>query len=76
LKSDFGFASRFYRALGVLLAYRLRDVTAQLAYGQEKNLDKEFDSDEVDVEMLDRISLARVRFDRILRQLNLSDNAA
>ncbi|MGE0759476.1 MAG: cyclic nucleotide-binding domain-containing protein [Pirellulaceae bacterium] len=67
LKSDLGFASRFYKALGVLLAFRLRDSTAQMAYGREKRLDQEFDANEVDPDMLDRISLAALRFDRIIQ---------
>lgn len=36
LKTDGRFASRFYRALGILLADRLRDSVSQLAYGSLK----------------------------------------
>ncbi|MFK8114811.1 MAG: cyclic nucleotide-binding domain-containing protein [Rubripirellula sp.] len=70
LQSDLGFASRFYRFLGVLLAHRMRQNTVKLAFGEsdEKSFDDE-DPMEVDPEYLDRLTLAGLRFDRLQSEL-------
>ena len=67
LRTDNGFAARFYRALGILLADRLRDTVGQLAYG-EGRLDENVEAQgELSPELLDGLNLAAARFDRILQ---------
>jgi CRP-like cAMP-binding protein len=70
LQSDAGFASRFYKALGVFLAHRLRDTMAHYGYGSERRLDEDIEAEgEMSTELLDNMSLAGVRFDAIIRRL-------
>lgn len=57
LAADLGFASRFYRAVAVFLADRLR---RELSTGD--------DADELDPDVLDEVSRAGERFGRILRR--------
>ncbi|MBC7250025.1 MAG: cyclic nucleotide-binding domain-containing protein [Anaerolineae bacterium] len=68
LQSDDGFAARFYRALAVFLAYRLRDTVAQLGYGEERQ-PFYHEEDELDPNVLDKVYLAGQRFARILKRL-------
>ncbi len=70
LDRDDGFAARFYRALAVFLADRLRTTTAHLGYGTWK--EEEADADEIDDSEFDHISLAARRFDDMLRRLRVS----
>lgn len=63
LADDVAFASRFYRALSVFLADRLRATTSQIG-GKSKA-----ESDEIDLETLDNLSLAGARFDWLLNTL-------
>jgi CRP/FNR family cyclic AMP-dependent transcriptional regulator len=65
LDGDTSFASRFYRALAVLLSDRLRSTVGLLGYGQ---FEPERD-DEVAPETLDHLSLAGARFDWLQRRL-------
>lgn len=73
LQSDLGFASRFYRFLGVLLAHRMRQSTIKLAFGDaDERATRSFDDEdpmEVDPEYLDRLTLAGIRFDRLQAEL-------
>lgn len=70
LRTDTGFASRFYRALGVLLADRLRETVGQLAYGKQRHLDDDREeSGEISPDLLDNMSLAASRFNAILQKL-------
>lgn len=73
IDTDTGFASRFYRAVGVSLAHRLREATSQMGYGQQGQLTNlsEDDPNEIDPEFLDNISLAGQRFDEMLQKLLL-----
>ena len=68
LASDLAFASRFYRALCVFLADRMRHTTQRMGYGtgtpEEAN-----DRDELNEDLLDKVHLAGARFDRMLKQL-------
>ena len=67
LASDLGFASRFYRALCVFMADRMRHTTTVLGYGSAA-----FDQhakDELNDDMLDNVHLAGARFDRMLKRL-------
>jgi bacteriocin-type transport-associated protein len=67
LDEDAPFAARFYRALGVLLAHRLRD---NLAYGAGGSLaEDEVWDDELDAATLDRVAGAGRRFEWMLRRL-------
>ena len=71
LKLDAAFASRFYRALALLLSTRLRGTISQLGYGQTALLDGDgaFDETQLNPNVLDNITIARSRFDWILRRL-------
>ena len=59
LAADVGFAARFYRALGITLAMRLRTQT----HGQEAA------DEEVDLEQLDPVTVDEGRFEAIMRCL-------
>lgn len=70
LASDPAFAARFYRALAIFLADRLRATTRRLGYGGTGDLDNEAVlEDELDVEVLDTLSQAGDRFTRLLQRL-------
>lgn len=70
LRTDTGFASRFYRALGVLLADRLRETTGHLAYGAQRHLnDDTEESGEISPDLLENMSLAASRFNAILQKM-------
>jgi CRP-like cAMP-binding protein len=68
LAGDLGFASRFYRALCVFLADRLRKNTRRMGYGDD-SVDDEHAQDELPEELLDNVHLAGARFDRMLKRL-------
>jgi len=65
LERDTAFAARFYRALGVFLAHRLRFQTARAAGGSgAPSLNDDVDAEgEIDPELLDSVSLAATRFE-------------
>ena len=67
-RSDTGFAARFYRALAVFLADRLRQMNAQLA-GAPVGGGPVVDADELDETILDGVHLAGIRFEMILKKL-------
>lgn len=70
LAEDQGFAARFYRALGVFLASRLRRSQQRLGFDSGRLLDDEVEhEDELDPELLDGLALAGARFDWMLRRL-------
>jgi len=70
LEADLGFAARFYRALGVFLASRLRRSQQRLGYEGGRILDDNVEhEDELDPELLDHVALAGARFDWMLRRL-------
>ena len=67
LASDLAFAARFYRALCVFLADRVRNTTQRLGYGsgpEDRNA-----RDELNEDLLDNVHLAGARFDRMLKRL-------
>jgi CRP/FNR family transcriptional regulator, cyclic AMP receptor protein len=67
LETDPPFASRFYRALATFLADRLRMTTSRLGYGQaSQDTDS---SEEIDLDMMENMSMAAIRFDRLLKRL-------
>jgi CRP/FNR family cyclic AMP-dependent transcriptional regulator len=70
LSADPPFAARFYRALAIFLADRLRGTTRRLGYGAAGNLDSEaMLEDELDSGVLDSLSQAGDRFTRLLQRL-------
>lgn len=70
LHDDIPFAARFYRALAVFLADRLRRSVSQLGYGQLGPLTQQIDDrDELDPDVLENLSLASGRFDQMQRRL-------
>jgi CRP/FNR family transcriptional regulator, cyclic AMP receptor protein len=67
LEADVAFACRFYKALAVLLADRLRGTVRRLGYGDQRGLiDDAILEDELDTRILDTISMAGARFQRML----------
>lgn len=70
LREEPGFAGRFYKALAIFLADRLRARTGRPAAGPEGGLDADgVTEDELDDGVLDQLALAGTRFDHILRTL-------
>ena len=67
LETDLGFASRFYRALCVFMADRMRQTTMRYGYGAAN--DDPHAKDELNEDLLDTVHLAGARFDRMLRRL-------
>ena len=71
LEEDEGFAARFYRALAIFLADRLRSTVSRLGYGEAGGLDDEIiQEDELDLEVLDRVHVAGAHFQTILDRLS------
>jgi len=68
LKQDIGFASRFYRALALFLADRMRNTIQRMGYGltDEPGMD-DTDADELEFDVLDHVHLAGARFERMLK---------
>lgn len=71
LKQDTAFAARFYRAVAMFLADRLRTTTGFLAYHGKTEMppEQKEEADELDSSVLDSISMAGNRFDRMLKRL-------
>jgi bacteriocin-type transport-associated protein len=70
LEEDASFAARFYRAVAVFLADRLRNTVARLGYGAGHDLDEHTEYEgELDFGVLDNVHLAGARFDRMLKRL-------
>lgn len=67
LAADLGFASRFYRALCVFMAHRLRETTTRFGYG--KASEDTHGKDELNEDLLDTVHLAGARFERMLKRL-------
>lgn len=67
LSADSAFAARFYRALCVFMADRLRQTTQRMGYGAAT--DDVNAKDELNEDLLDTVHLAGARFDRMLKRL-------
>ena len=67
LATDPGFASRFYKALCVFLADRMRHTTMRMGYGPAT--EDVHAKDELNEDLLDNVHLAGARFDRMLKRL-------
>ena len=70
LDSDDGFGSRFYHALAVFLADRLREARGSSAGNANISDEMDISDDELDVGILDRVTAAGERFSRMLRTLS------
>jgi CRP-like cAMP-binding protein len=68
LAADNGFGSRFYRALAVFLADRLRE--ARRSSASRSAGEAYFADDELDIGILDRVSNAGDRFNQMLKTLS------
>ena len=70
LSEDVGFSARFHRALAVFLADRLRAANRRLGYGKQGDLasDQVLEG-ELDMTVLDTVSQAGDRFNRLLGML-------
>ena len=69
LKQDIGFAARFYRALAVFLADRMRNTIHHMGYGStQAPASDAADADELETDVLDNVHLAGARFERILKK--------
>jgi bacteriocin-type transport-associated protein len=70
LEREADFAARFYRALAVFLAHRLRAAGHRLDYGAGQELHEDVTyTDELDPAVLDQVHLAGARFDEVLQRL-------
>ena len=70
LEADVAFGCRFYRALATFLADRLRGTVRRMGYGAVQDLDMQtLAKDELDLGILDTVSMAGDRFDRMLKTL-------
>ena len=68
LEEDNAFAARFYRALAIFLSYRLR--YTHFGYGDSKTLKEDVEyEDELDMNILDNVSMAGLRYETILKRL-------
>jgi CRP-like cAMP-binding protein len=67
LEADAAFGCRFYRALAVFLADRLRSTVRRMGFGAEHLGAKPIVKDELDDGILDNVSIAGERFDRMLK---------
>ncbi len=70
MKIDPGFGMRLYKALSFFLADRLRGTVRRFGYGEVGGLESDdLLEDELDERLLDNLSLAGDRFDRMLKLL-------
>lgn len=77
LDSDDGFGHRFYKALSLFLADRLRGTVQRLGYGDTGTLDHpDVMADELDESLVDTVSQAGDRFQRLLRSLHRAPAAS
>ncbi|WP_294643068.1 cyclic nucleotide-binding domain-containing protein [uncultured Aureimonas sp.] len=75
LSEDAGFAGRFYRALAIFLADRLRGTVARQKAGSAIGTSR-IEEDELDETVLDGVSVAGLRFQEMLKTLSAATNAA
>lgn len=76
IEADAAFGMRFYRALSIFLADRLRGTVRRLGYGEAGDTQAAaLLEDELDESVLDGVSLAGERFGRLLRTLSGAQSA-
>jgi CRP/FNR family cyclic AMP-dependent transcriptional regulator len=68
LEKDTAFAARFYRAIAAFLADRIRTTVGKFGYGPAQQ-DNAESLDEVEDVSMDEISMAALRFDKMLKAL-------
>ncbi len=66
IDDDPDFGLRFYRAIAVFLADRLRGTVQRLGYNSSKQGDKEPPVHEIDEKLLDTLYMAGLRFERLV----------
>lgn len=69
MATDAWFASRFFQAVAAFLADRLRTTTGRLGYGAATSEEHQHAGDEMDIDMMESVSVAVVRFDKLLKRL-------
>jgi len=70
LERDHAFAAKFYRALGVFLADRLRHISRKFGYEGVSSLRAEDSpADEIDPQVLESVAIAAKRFELLLAHL-------
>ncbi|MEQ9356173.1 cyclic nucleotide-binding domain-containing protein [Coleofasciculus chthonoplastes] len=78
LEQDVRFAARFYRAIAALLSDRLRSLITRIGYGRRtystgQLLDEDIEyEDELDISVMDQMSLAGSRFKWMLSRIRTS----
>jgi CRP/FNR family cyclic AMP-dependent transcriptional regulator len=72
LEADSQFGSRFYRAIALFLADRLRSTTGRLGYQSPAPETETMsdDPDELDADFMQLVSMANVRFDFLIRSVS------
>lgn len=65
LEADPHFAARLYRAIAVFLSVRMRSTVQQFGYGKASVISE----DEIDMSLLDTVTLAGSRFERMIKTL-------
>jgi CRP-like cAMP-binding protein len=65
LERDPAFAARLYRAIAMFLSVRMRSTVQRLGYGKATLTD----DDELDISLLETVTIAGSRFDRMIKQL-------
>ncbi|MDJ0690278.1 MAG: cyclic nucleotide-binding domain-containing protein [Xenococcaceae cyanobacterium MO_188.B32] len=78
LQQDPGMAARFYRVVAIILSGRIQGMISRLGFGkgsyqfgQTLSVDREYE-DEIDLSVMDNITLGGARFDWMLRRLQVS----
>ena len=69
LDQDPDFGSRFYKAISIFLSQRMRKTISRMGYENSKANDEEDPSDELDTNVLDNVSIAGARFERLMKTL-------
>ncbi|MGK7876548.1 MAG: cyclic nucleotide-binding domain-containing protein [Xenococcaceae cyanobacterium] len=78
LQQDLTMAARFYRVVAILLSGRLQGLISRLGFGRSsyrlgQSLSQEVKyEDEIDLEVIDNITLGGARFDWMLKRLRVS----
>ena len=76
LERDMAFAAKFYRALGVFLAGRLRNTMQWLGFGSSDSLRVEDQAaDEIDPELLGSVSIAAKRFELLVERFKTANSS-
>ena len=69
LEQDDGFAARFYRAIAIFLSDRLRNLMFAQTNASSGEPAGDLEEDELDPNVLENVSLAGSRFERMLKKL-------